>query len=93
MEQYATGLQQLGLGFRWPFEGTEDRVSYYSMMVEVVARTLRAAGRVPAVGDQVSALAFNRNGILVDKMLRRGGDFCRDPGAMASFCPIYNRLR
>jgi hypothetical protein len=84
MQQYAAGLGQLG--FRWPHESVEDRVSYYSIMVDTVARTLEAAGRVPSVGGRVSALAFNRDGIQVDKRLPRGvADFCQSRGTMAVF--------
>ena len=84
MQQYAAGLNQLG--FRWPNEAVEDRVSYYSIMVDTVARTLEAAGRVPSVGGRVSAFAFNRDGIQVDKRLPRGNsDFCRKDGPMAFF--------
>lgn len=84
MQKYVAGLNQLG--FKWPREAIEDRVSYYSIMVDTVARTLEAAGRVPAVGGRVSAFAFNRDGIQVDKRLQRGtADFCRKHGAMACF--------
>jgi hypothetical protein len=83
MEEYAAGLSQLG--FKWPYEAVEDRVSYYSIMVETVARTLESAGRLPAVGGVVSALAFNRNGLQVDKRLQRRGEFCRGDNASAAF--------
>ena len=87
MQQYADGLYQLG--FKWPNEAVEDRVSYYSIMVDTVARTLEAAGRVRAVGGRVSAFAFNRNGIQVDKRLPRGTvDFCCGGSSMASFCEL-----
>jgi hypothetical protein len=49
MQHYAAGLQELG--FKWPNETVEDRVSYYTIMVDAVARTLEAAGRAPAVGE------------------------------------------
>jgi hypothetical protein len=82
MQHYVGGLNQLG--FKWPNESVEDRVSYYTIMVDTVARTLEAAGRVPAVDGRVSAFAFNRNGIQVDKRLPRGlVDFCL--GDMAYF--------
>ncbi len=85
MKQYAAGLHQLG--FKWPDETVEDRVSYYSIMVGPVAQTLKAAGRVASVGGTVSAFAFNMNGIQVDKRLSRGNvDFCRGGGTMTSFC-------
>ena len=84
MEQYAIGLKHLG--FHWPHECVEDRVSYYTIMVETVARTLEAAARVPSVGRAVSSLAFNRNGIQVDKRLPRGGEFCQGTGTLTSFC-------
>jgi hypothetical protein len=84
MQHYAAGLK--ALGFRWPSESVEDRVSYYTIMVEAVARTLEAAGRVPAVGGGVSSFAFNRNGLRVDKRLPGyNEDFCRSGGEMASF--------
>lgn len=84
MQHYAAALRQLN--FTWPESCVEDRVSYYSIMVETVARTLEAAGRVSSVGNLVSAFAFNRDGIQVDKRLPRGNlDFCRDGGDMASF--------
>ncbi|MDP1718773.1 MAG: hypothetical protein Q8L40_11940 [Burkholderiales bacterium] len=85
MQQYAAGLHQLG--FKWPNEAVEDRVSYYSIMINTVAQTLKAAGRVPSVGEMVSAFAFNRNGIQVDKRLPSGTeDFCRAGGTMTCFC-------
>jgi hypothetical protein len=84
MEQYAAGLS--ALGFKWPNESVEDRVSYYSIMVETVARTLEVAARLPSVGRVVSAFAFNRKGLQVDKRLPRGGDLCVGAGALASFC-------
>jgi hypothetical protein len=85
MQHYAERLGQLG--FRWPNGGVEDRVAYYSIMVETVARTLEAAGRQPSVGGLVSALAFNRSGIQVDKRIPRGEvDFCCTiDGGMSSF--------
>jgi hypothetical protein len=83
MQQYAAGLQ--ALGFKWPYESVEDRVSYYSIMINTIAETLRAAGRVTSVGGSVSAFAFNRSGIAVDKRLpRENVNFCRG-GNMASF--------
>jgi hypothetical protein len=75
MEQYVLGLNELN--FKWPNETIEDRVSYYSIMIDTIAQTLEAAQRVPSVGGRVSAIAFNRNGIQVDKLLTRGSDdFC-----------------
>jgi hypothetical protein len=92
MQQYAAGLQ--GLGFLWPNETVEDRVSYYSIMVNTVAETLKAAGHVASVGGTVSAFAFNRNGIQVDKRLPRGNeDFCRKGGTMTSFCEPLSSCR
>lgn len=87
MQQYAARLQSSG--YKWPFETIEDRVSYYSIMINTVAQTLMAAGRLPAVGPSVSAFAFNQNGIQVDKRLPRGSaDFCSKGSCegMASFC-------
>lgn len=82
MEQYVSHLK--GLGFTWPHQAVEDRVEYLSIIVETVARTLEASGRLPAVGRSVSALAFNRNGVQVDKRLPRGNeDFCRQAGTMS----------
>lgn len=84
MQQYVAGLNELG--FKWPHEAAEDRVSYYSIMVDTVARTLEAAGRTPSVGGRVSAFAFNPDGIQVDKRLPRGtADICRSRGTLASF--------
>ena len=84
MQQYAAGLHSLG--FEWPHEALEDRVSYYSIMVDTIARTLDAAGRVPSVDQRVSSFAFNRNGIQVDKRRRREEiDFCRKDSSMAVF--------
>jgi hypothetical protein len=75
MQRYAAALTELG--FSWPNESVDDRVSYYSIMVETVARTLEASRRLPAVGRAVSAFAFNRNGLQVDLRLPRGGEtFC-----------------
>lgn len=75
MQRYASQLKELG--FEWPNKSVDDRVFYYSIMVDTVARTLEAAGRVPSVGGRVSALAFNRDGIQVDKRISRGlEDFC-----------------
>lgn len=83
MQNYAAGLQNLG--FKWPFEKVEDRVSYYSIMVDTISQTLRAAGKSPSVGGAISGLAFNRNGIQVDKRLQGGNEqFCREPGTMMS---------
>jgi hypothetical protein len=83
MQYYAAALQQLG--FKWPMESVEDRVSYYTLMVDFVSRTLQAAGRIAAVRGTVSSFAFNRNGIQVDKRLPRGNeDFCGKRGEMAS---------
>jgi hypothetical protein len=94
MEHYA---QRLGsFGYKWPYEHTEDRVSYYSMMVDTVARTLEAARRVPSVGGRVSAIAFNRHGIQVDKRVSRGNDdFCalRERPIAASLCEPTSNLR
>jgi hypothetical protein len=82
MEQYVSALQEFG--FTWPHQAVEDRVSYYSIMVETVARTLEASGRLAAVGRAVSALAFNRNGIQVDLRLPRGPEtFCQEGGTMS----------
>lgn len=51
-----------------------------------MARTLEAAGRAPSVDQRVSAFAFNRYGIQVDKTLpRRDTDFCRKNSSMAVF--------
>lgn|GEM_PF-1192361 len=85
MQHYAA---QLGaLGYKWPCEAVEDRVSFYTIMVNTVARTLEAANRVPAVGGVVSSFAFNRNGIQVDKRVPRGvTNFCTIGPANASFC-------
>jgi hypothetical protein len=86
MQAYAAGLRQLN--FTWPEGSVEDRVSYYTILVETVAKSLEAAGRVPSVGGSVSAFAFNRNGMLVDKRLppyQQGDNFCADGGRMASF--------
>jgi hypothetical protein len=85
MERYAAGLR--ALNFTWPESGVEDRVSYYSIMVATVARTLEAAGRVQSVGGYVSAFAFNRDGLRVDKRQPPipMDNFCREGGDMASF--------
>lgn len=84
MQEYVSGLN--GLGFKWPNEAVEDRVSYYSIMVDTIAQTLEAAGRIPSVDQRVSAFAFNRNGIQVDKRRARGDtDFCRKGSSMAVF--------
>jgi len=90
MEAYVRDLGKWG--FKWPYESIEDRVSYFSIMVETVAQTLKAAGRLPSVGSAVSALAFNRNGIQVDKRLPRAGEFCKGTSATASFCEGSNSL-
>jgi hypothetical protein len=85
MQLYSAGLQ--ALGYKWPVEAIEDRVSYYSIMINTVAETLRAAGRLASVGSMVSAVAFNRNGIQVDQRLpRQNSDFCRGADTMTSFC-------
>jgi hypothetical protein len=88
MQKYVVGLRQQ-LGFTWPDRSVEDRVSYHSMLVETVAKTLVAAGQVPAVGNLVSAFAFNRDGLVVNKRLRRSrqsGNFCAGGGSLlASF--------
>ena len=85
MQHYAAGLHRLG--FQWPNEAVEDRVSYYLIMVDTVARTLKDAGRVASVGGKVSAFAFNRNGIQVDKRSpRENVDFCSSSGTMPCFC-------
>jgi hypothetical protein len=84
MQQYSAGLH--ALGFKWPEETIEDRVSYYSIMVNTVAETLKFAGRLASVGEMVSAFAFNRKGLQVDKRLRRGSfDFCQGGSTMTSF--------
>jgi|SRR5579862_1877666 hypothetical protein len=83
MEQYVRRLNELK--FTWPHQSVEDRVSYFSIMVETVARTLEAAARLPAVGKDVSGFAFNRNGIQVEKRLPRRGEFCQGNGALTSF--------
>lgn len=86
MQAYAAGLRQLN--FTWPEQSVEDRISYYTIMVETVAKTLEAAGRVQSVGEPVSAFAFNRVGIQVDHRLppsQQADDFCKDRGDMASF--------
>jgi hypothetical protein len=84
MQGYANGLQQLG--FNWPISAVEDRVSYYEIMVDTIARTLEAANRLPKVGGKVSAFAFNKNGIQIDKRLSRQDiDFCDGGHAQASF--------
>ena len=91
MQHYAAGLYQIG--FKWPHECVEDRVSYYSIMVSAVAETLKAAGRVASVGPVVSALAFNQKDIQVDKRLRRGNEDFGGHGAMAFFRePLRIRL-
>lgn len=83
MQNYAAGLHSLG--FSWPQQSVEDRVSYYEIMINTIAETLRAAGRVGAVGGKVSSFAFNRNGIQVDKRIGpEKVEFCRGAG-MASF--------
>ena len=74
-------------------KNVEDRVSYYSIMVETVAQTLKAAGRLPSVGSAVSALAFNQNGIRVEKRLPRAGEFCKGTNAAASFCEADSNLQ
>jgi hypothetical protein len=51
MQKYAAGLQELG--FKWLKEIVEDRVSYYSIMVDTVAQTLKAAGRF---GDNLGTI-------------------------------------
>ena len=82
MEKYVSALQQIG--FTWPYQAVEDRVSYHRIMVEIVARTLEASGRLPRVGGAVSAFAFNRNGIQVDLRLPRGPEkFCQEGGTMS----------
>lgn len=82
MQQYIGGLSQLG--FKWPNESVEDRVSYYSLMVDTISRTLDAAGRIQSVGGSVSAFAFNQNGLQVDKRLPpTTDDFCKKAGNLA----------
>jgi hypothetical protein len=84
MQSYVSGLKELKFG--WPHEAVEHRVSYYSILVDTVAKTLVAAGRLPSVGAMVSALAFNRNGIQVDKRLPRGRtNYCDADGDLKSF--------
>lgn len=79
MEHYAQRLSTLG--YKWPYEHIEDRVFYYSMMVEIVAKTLEAARGIPKVGGRVSAIAFKRDGLQVDKRVPRGNeDFCSRAG-------------
>ena len=75
MEHYVNHLAQLG--YEWPTKFVEDRVSYYSIMVNTIAQTLEASRRLQSVGGLVSALAFNRNGLQVDKRVPRGTEgFC-----------------
>lgn len=84
MQQYTIHLRELG--FKWPTESIEDRVSYYSIMVNMIASTLEAAGRIQAVGGNVSCFAFNRDGIQVDKRVPRGKiDFCHCMSTNAEF--------
>jgi hypothetical protein len=92
MQHYAAHLQLLG--YKWPTERVEDRVSYYTILVDTVARTLEAAGRVPAVGGMIASFAFNRSGLQIDKRTPRGTtDFCHDGNAIASFCELPSNLR
>lgn len=89
MQRYAEHLAQMG--FEWPNKFVEDRVSYYSIMVDTVAHTLQAARRLQSVGGLVSAFAFNRDGIQVDKRVARGTEnFCStitSPSASFSEAP------
>jgi hypothetical protein len=87
MQQYVTGLNQLG--FTWPLTSLDDRVSYYEILVQTVARTLLAAGRVPSVGQETAAIAFTRNGLQVDKRQSPGPDFCRRTVATAAFLEFH----
>jgi hypothetical protein len=75
MQHYVEHLAQLG--YEWPHKFVEDRVSYYSILVETIAQTLKASRRIPSIGGLVSAVAFNRDGIQVDKRVVRGTqNFC-----------------
>lgn len=88
MQLFAVHLAQLG--YKWPMESVEDRVSYYSIMVNTVAQTLEAAGRVPSVGGRVSCFAFNRNGMQVDKRIARGTiNFCQASASNAEFAENF----
>lgn len=84
MRDYAVSLSQLG--FRWPFESIEDRVSFYEIAVRAVSDTLMAAGRLQAVGGTISAVAFNQHGLKVDKRLAVSSVPYRMNGEMAEFC-------
>lgn len=84
MEQYVEYLASLQ--YEWPHKFVEDRVSYYSIMVETIAQIIRASRRRHSVGGLVSGLAFNRNGIQVDKRVARGcEEFCTQGTSSASF--------
>jgi len=83
MERYTEHLA--GIGFEWPNKFIEDRVSYYTIMVDTVSQTLQAARRTQSVGGQVSAFAFNRDGIQVDKRVARGIEgFCTANGSLSA---------
>jgi hypothetical protein len=58
------------LGFKWPYRGLEDRVTFFSLLTRFLADTLAAADFHPGVNATVSAIGFTEAGLQIDKRLQ-----------------------
>jgi hypothetical protein len=67
-QKYAQDLA-LRFGLQFPRPSLEGRLEFYELLVRFVAGTLKASGRAPAVNDTLSSIAFNAEGLVVNRQL------------------------
>jgi hypothetical protein len=65
---YANSLQQ-HLGLTFPRDSLLGHLEFHKVLVRFVAGVLVAAGEHPGVNDQLSALAFDQDGLKHDELL------------------------
>jgi hypothetical protein len=67
-QEYANALA-LRFNIQFPRPSLEGRLEYYELLVRFVAGTLKASGVAPAVNDTLSSIAFNAEGLIVNRQL------------------------
>ena len=54
---------------QFPYPSLESRLEYYELLIRFVPGTLKASGLDPAVNDTLSSIAFNAEGLIINRQL------------------------
>lgn len=69
--EYSGDLRS-NFNIRFPQRNIKGRFEFYKLLVKFVAGTLVASGEFPAVNNELSSIAFNENGVVIDERINLG---------------------